>query len=436
MVILFFISHYLPIKFYCCIKQLIYLSFIYSNHFWLTNTLKGKEMPNLDTLKRVLMGPGPSDVDPRVLEALSRPTIGHLDPEFLNILNKVRTLLQYTFQTKNEMTLAMSGTGSAGMETCVANLIEPGDSMLVCINGVFGKRMADVAGRYGADVTTLEIDWGKVFDPAQISEALKKKPAKVVGIVHAETSTGACQHIPEVSKIVHENGALLLVDCVTSLGGMEVDIDGWEIDACYSGTQKCLSCPPGLAPVSFGKNALYVMEKRKTKVQSWYLDLSMIRQYWGSERLYHHTAPINMNYALLEALKMVKEEGLQKRWVRHLKHHKILRAGLSAIGINYVAQSGHELPMLNAISIPEGADDAQVRNQLLNEFSIEIGGGLGVFKGKVWRVGLMGSASTMSNVMLFLSALEKCLADQGVQFKGGASIEAAIEESKNYTKSE
>jgi len=379
------------------------------------------------TLKRVLMGPGPSDVDPRVLEALSRPTIGHLDPEFLNILNEIRVLLQYTFQAKSEMTLAMSGTGSAGMETCVVNLIEPRDPILVCINGVFGNRMADVAQRYGADVTKLEIEWGKVFEPDQIKHALEKKAAKVVGIVHAETSTGAGQPIEEISKIVHEYGALLLVDTVTSLGGMKVAVDSWQIDACYSGSQKCLSCPPGLAPVTFNDAAIKVIENRKTKVQSWYLDLTMIRQYWGSERLYHHTAPINMNYALLEALKIVKEEGLENRWARHLTNHQILRAGLEAIGILYVAQPGHELPMLNAVSVPEGADDAAVRKQLLNEFGIEIGGGLGTFKGKVWRIGLMGSASTRSNVMLFLSALEKCLINQGVKFDRGASIAAAAQ---------
>ncbi len=381
-----------------------------------------------NTLKRVLMGPGPSDVDPRVLEALSRPTIGHLDPAFLEVLNEVRELLQYTFQTKNQMTFAVSGTGSAGMETAVVNLVEPGDSMLVCINGVFGMRMTDVAQRCDADTSTVEVDWGRAFEPGQIAEALKKKPAKVVGIVHAETSTGVCQPLEEISKIVHDSGALLLADTVTSLGGMNVDVDGLKIDACYSGTQKCLSCPPGLAPVTFSDNALDVIENRKTKVRSWYLDVSMIRKYWGSERLYHHTAPINMNYALLEALKIVKEEGLEARWARHAANHKILKAGLAAIGIEYVPEPGFELPMLNAVSIPAGVDDATVRTQLLNEFGIEIGGGLGAFKGKAWRIGLMGSASTLSNVMLFLSALEKCLADQGVKFPHGASIAAAIEQ--------
>jgi alanine-glyoxylate transaminase/serine-glyoxylate transaminase/serine-pyruvate transaminase len=377
------------------------------------------------TLKRVLMGPGPSDVDPRVLEALSRPTIGHLDPAFLDVLNEIRELLQYTFQTDNELTFAVSGTGSAGMETCVVNLIEPGDPMLVCINGVFGQRMADVAQRCGADVSTIEVEWGKVFSPGQVSDALKNKPVKVVGIVHAETSTGACQPLEEISKIVHDSGALFLVDTVTSLGGIKVDVDGWQIDACYSGTQKCLSCPPGLAPVTFSEAAVRAIDNRKTKVQSWYLDISLIRKYWGSERLYHHTAPVNMNYALLEALKLVKEEGLEKRWARHARNHGILKAGLSAMGIRYVAQPGHELPMLNAVSIPEGADDAAVRRQLLDGFGIEIGGGLGVFKGKAWRIGLMGSACTLSNVMLLLSALEKCLTGQGVELKPGAGIAAA-----------
>ncbi|MHC4583295.1 MAG: pyridoxal-phosphate-dependent aminotransferase family protein [Planctomycetota bacterium] len=386
------------------------------------------------TLKRILMGPGPSDVDPRVLEAMSRPTIGHLDPAFLDVLNEIRELLQYTFQTGNDITFAVSGTGSAGMETCVVNLIEPGDSMLVCINGVFGKRMADVAQRCDADTSTIETDWGKAFAPEQIADALKKKPAKVVGIVHAETSTGVCQPLEKISRIVHENGALLLVDAVTSLGGMNVDVDGWKIDACYSGTQKCLSCPPGLSPVTFNDAAVNVIENRKVKVRSWYLDISMIRKYWGSERLYHHTAPINMNYALLEALKIVKEEGLQQRWARHLANHKILKAGLSAIGFDYIPEPGYQLPMLNAVSILAGTDDVTLRKQLLNEFNIEIGGGLGAFKAKAWRIGLMGTASTPGNVLLFLSALEKCLTDQGVKFEKGASIAAAIDQAGSEAK--
>jgi alanine-glyoxylate transaminase/serine-glyoxylate transaminase/serine-pyruvate transaminase len=376
------------------------------------------------------MGPGPSDVDSRVLQALSRPTIGHLDPAFLDILNEIHDLLQYTFLTKNEMTLAVSGTGSAGMEACVVNLVEPGDPMLACINGVFGKRMADVAERCGAEVTTVEIDWGKAFTPDQIYDALQKKPAKIVGIVHAETSTGVCQPLEEISEIVHDHRALLLADAVTSLGGMKVDVDGWRIDACYSGTQKCLSCPPGLAPVTFSDAAMKAIESRKTKVRSWYLDMSMIRKYWGSERLYHHTAPINMNYALLESLKLIKEEGLESRWERHATNHRILKAGLMAMNIRYLPEPGCELPMLNAVSIPEGVDDVTVRKQLLREFNIEIGGGLGDFKSRAWRIGLMGSASTVGNVMLFLSALEKCLTDQGVKLKPGAGIAAATKQAR------
>ncbi len=378
------------------------------------------------SLNRVLMGPGPSDVDPRVLEALARPTVGHLDPAFLEVLNGVRELLQYTFKTANPMTLAMSGTGSAGMETCVVNLIEPGDPMLVCVNGVFGKRMADVAARAGADVSVIETQWGRVFEPQDVDQALGRRPAKVIGIVHAETSTGARQPLEDISRVAHNHGALLLVDAVTSLGGIEVDVDGWQIDACYSGTQKCLSCPPGLAPVTFSPAALRAMDARKTKVQSWYLDLSMIRQYWGSERLYHHTAPINMNYALLAALELVREEGLEARWARHWANHRMLRAGLEAIGICYVAQPGFELPMLNAVAVPQGVDDSRVRRQLLEEFGIEIGAGLGAFKGKAWRIGLMGAASTRANVLLFLAALEKCLADQDYRFEKGASIAAAL----------
>jgi alanine-glyoxylate transaminase/serine-glyoxylate transaminase/serine-pyruvate transaminase len=312
------------------------------------------------------------------------------------------------------------------METCVVNLIEPGDAMLACVNGVFGSRMADVADRCGANVTKLEIEWGQVFEPDQIAKALQEKPAKVVGIVHAETSTGAGQPLEEISKVVHEAGALLLVDTVTSLGGMPVEVDEWKIDACYSGTQKCLSCPPGLAPVTFSELALKAMETRKSKVQSWYLDVSMLRQYWGSERLYHHTAPINMTYALVEALRMIKEEGLEERWDRHATNHKALRAGLAVLGIQYVAQPGYELPMLNAVAIPEGVDDAKVRKQLLEQFNLEIGGGLGKFKGNAWRIGLMGSACTPSNVLLVLSALEESLADQNYKVQAGDGVAAAV----------
>ncbi len=360
---------------------------------------------------RLLMGPGPSDVHPRVLEAMARPTVGHLDPQFLEILNDISEMLRAVFQTRNSLTLAVSGTGSAGMETCVVNLIEPGDKMLVCVAGVFGQRMAEVAQRAGAQVTTIEVPWGQVFTPEQVEEAIRTKgPFKLVGIIHAETSTGAAQPIEPISRVVHEAGALLLVDTVTSLAGMEVDVDGWKIDACYSGTQKCLSCPPGLSPVTFSPAAEEVMAGRKTKVQSWYLDMTMVRRYWGSERLYHHTAPINMNYALHEALRIVLEEGLRARWQRHAEQHRALKAGLEALGVCYLADPEHQLPMLNAVAAPEGVDEAAVRKRLLEDYSIEIGAGLGEFKGKAWRIGLMGESASERHVNALLTALREILA--------------------------
>jgi len=362
---------------------------------------------------RMLMGPGPSDVNPRVLEAMARPTIGHLDPQFLHVLNDIRDMLKAVFQTKNELTLAVSGTGSAGMETCVVNLIEPGDKMLVCVAGVFGQRMKDVAERAGAQVTAIEVPWGRVFTRDQVADALREHgPFKVVGIVHAETSTGAAQPIPEISQAVHEAGALLLVDAVTSLGGMEVNVDGWHIDACYSGTQKCLSCPPGLSPVTFSPAAERVLSNRSTKVQSWYLDMNMVRQYWGSERVYHHTAPVNMNYALHEALRIVLEEGLEARWERHLRHHRALKAGLEALDIRYLADPEHQLPMLNAVAAPPNVSEGAVRKRLLEEEGIEIGGGLGEFKGKAWRIGLMGESATREHVEALLTAMERILPEE------------------------
>jgi alanine-glyoxylate transaminase/serine-glyoxylate transaminase/serine-pyruvate transaminase len=363
-----------------------------------------------DLRPRMLMGPGPSDVSPRVLEAMARPTIGHLDPQFLEILNEIREMLQSVFKTRSQLTLAISGTGSAGMEACVANLVEPGDKMLVCVAGVFGARMKDVAEREGADVTAIEVPWGQVFTPAQVENAIAQRgPFKVVGIVHAETSTGAAQPIPEIGRVAHDAGALFLVDTVTSLAGMEVDVDGWGIDACYSGTQKCLSCPPGLSPVTFSAAAERAMSERKTKVRSWYLDMNMVRQYWGTERLYHHTAPINMIYGLHEALRIVLEEGLEARWQRHMRHHLALKRELAAMGIRYLADPDHQLPMLNAIAAPEGVDEGAVRARLLNEFAIEIGAGLGAFKGKAWRIGLMGESATPRHVEAVVGALRKIL---------------------------
>lgn len=374
---------------------------------------------------RLLMGPGPSAVHPRVLAALAKETVGHLDPYYLEVMNGLAQMLRELFRTANPMTFAVSGTGSAGMEAAVVNLIEPGDSMLVCINGVFGGRMADVAERAGAKVTKIERPWGEVFSPDDLKSALASARPKVVGIVMAETSTGAWQPIDEVSKLVHDAGAMLLVDAVTSLGGVPVEVDRWQIDAIYSGTQKCLSCPPGLSPVSFSPRAMETILARKTKVQSWYLDVSMLANYWGENRVYHHTGPINMTWGLYEALCLVHEEGLENCFARHMLHHRALKAGLAAIGIGYAPREGHQLPMLNAVNIPAGADDAAVRSGLLTRFGIEIGAGLGAFKGKVWRIGLMGHAARANNVLLLLSALEQLLLEQGCRFDPGASIAAA-----------
>ena len=366
---------------------------------------------NLSQIRpRMLMGPGPSDVNPRVLEAMARPTIGHLDPQFLEILNDIRGMLQAVFQTSNKLTLAVSGCGSAGMEACVVNLIEPGDKMLVCVAGVFGARMKDVAERAGAQATAISVPWGQVFTAAQVAEAVRAHgPFKVIGIVHAETSTGAAQPVEEISRVTRESGGLLLLDTVTSLAGMPVDVDGGGVDACYSGTQKCLSCPPGLSPVTFSAAAEEVIANRGSKVASWYLDMNMIRQYWGSERLYHHTAPINMNYALHEALRIVMEEGLPARWERHARQHRALKSGLEALRFRYLADPQHQLPMLNAVALPDGLDEAALRKRLLGEYAIEVGAGLGEFKGKAWRIGLMGESATERHVSALLSALEAIL---------------------------
>jgi alanine-glyoxylate transaminase/serine-glyoxylate transaminase/serine-pyruvate transaminase len=374
--------------------------------------------------QRILMGPGPSDVPARVLEALASPTLGHLDPEYLRIMDETRGLLQQTFRTQNKLTLAVPGTGSAGMEACIANLVEPGDEALICIAGVFGGRLKEMAERHGATVNVVETAWGKAIDPGAVEAALKAHPrTKVVAIVHAETSTGLHQPIEEISALTHAAGALLIVDAVTSLAGHELRVDDWKIDACYSGTQKCLSCPPGLAPVSFSQAALDAMDRRKTKVRSWYLDMSLIRNYWGSDRAYHHTAPVNMTYALREALICVQEEGLEARIARHRKNHLALRAGIEAMGLAYIPTP--TLATLNAVHVPAGVDDAQVRSRLLNEFGIEIGGGLGPFKGKAWRIGLMGASSSRRNVTIVLGALESLLAQAGFKLPRGAALEAA-----------
>src|SRR5215471_7503420 len=381
----------------------------------------------LNPSPRLLLGPGPSDAHPRVLAAMATPLLGHLDPQFLVIMGETQDMLRRVFQTKNTLTFPVSGTGMAGMETCVVNLIEPGDRMVVCVNGVFGQRMTDVAQRAGAVVTTIERPMGEVFDRNQIRDVLQKVRPKVLGIVHAETSTGAWQPMDGLGSLCHEHDAMLLLDTVTSLGGVPVAVDEWGVDAVYSGTQKCLSCPPGLAPVSFSPRAVEAINRRKTKVQSWYLDMGMVQRYWGEERFYHHTAPVSMIYALREALRLVLEEGLEARWARHLRNHRALKAGLAAMGIGLATAEGHQLPQLNALRIPAGADDLKTRKHLLDEFGIEIGGALGEWKGKVWRVGLMGHNSRPNVVLLFLAALEQSLLAQGVQLTPGAGVAKANE---------
>jgi alanine-glyoxylate transaminase/serine-glyoxylate transaminase/serine-pyruvate transaminase len=360
--------------------------------------------------ERILMGPGPSTVPSRILRAMASPTLGHLDPRYIEIMDHTCTMLRKVFQTANQLTFPVSATGMAGMECVVTNLMERGDEAIVCVNGVFGGRMVDVMERAGVTVHRVEVPWGETFPLEMLAEAIDKHPdAKALGIVHAETSTGALQPLEGLAELVHDSGMLLIVDAVTSLGGHTLKVDEWGIDAIYSGTQKCLSCPPGLSPVSFSPRALEVIEARTSKVQSWYFDVSMLKDYYkgSGKRAYHHTAPVNMIYALHEALLIVLEEGLEARVARHQRLHRRLRAGLESMGIRYVPENS--LHTLNCIHIPEGADDAAVRAKLLDDYSIEIGAGLGPFAGKAWRIGLMGHSATQANVDLVLAALVDCL---------------------------
>lgn len=363
--------------------------------------------------RRVLMGPGPSDVDDAVLSAMARPTLGHLDPEFLSIMDEVREMLRSVFRTENELTLPMSGTGSAGMETCMVNLVEPGDRVLVGVNGVFGTRMAEVARRAGAHVTEVKGEWGRALTADAFREAARSADGEpkhdLVCVVHAETSTGVLQDIPPIREVADELGALLLMDCVTSLAGHAVEVDGWGVDAAYSGTQKCLSCPPGLSPVTFSPRAAERIRSRTHKVQSWYLDLSLIQGYWGEERSYHHTAPINMLYGLHEALRLALVEGLDARFERHARHAKLLRDGLTELGLTVRVPKDERLNPLTTVAIPSGVDDAKVRRYLLEGYGLEIGGGLGPMKGNTWRIGLMGAGSTRRNVALCLDGLRAAL---------------------------
>lgn len=362
---------------------------------------------------RTLMGPGPSDIHPRILSAMARPTIGHLDPAFVGMMDEVKAMLKYAFQTENEMTFAVSAPGSAGMETCFANLVEPGDKVVVCINGVFGMRMKENVERAGGEAIVVSDDWGKAVSVDKVDAALQTNPdAKIVAFVHAETSTGACSDVKALCEVAHKHDCLTIVDAVTSLGGIELRVDDWGVDAIYSGTQKCLSCTPGLSPVSFNEAALEKIRNRQTKVQSWFLDLNLVMGYWGSgaKRAYHHTAPINALYALHESLVMLCEEGLENAWVRHAEMHQKLKAGLESMGIEFVVDESVRLPQLNSVWIPEGVDDAAVRSELLSRYNLEIGAGLGDFAGKVWRIGLMGYSAKEENVLFCLSALKEVLA--------------------------
>ena len=377
-----------------------------------------------DPPRRLLMGPGPSDVPSSVLLAMSRPVLGHLDPVFVSMMEELKTMLRAVFATRNDMTFPVSGTGSAGMEFCMVNLIEPGDEVVIGVNGVFGTRLVEVATRCGAKVIQVSSPWGEIIRPEQIQQALAGCRPKLVAVVHAETSTGALTPVEEISRLAKEAGALFVLDTVTSLGGCPVKIDDWGVDAVYSGTQKCLSCPPGLSPVSMSARALEVARNRKTKVQSWYLDVNLLASYWGQDRVYHHTAPISMAYGLHEALRLTLEEGLEARWARHEANHKLLARGVEALGLELTAQAGHRLWQLNAVGVPAGVDEAAVRRRLLVEDGIEIGAGLGPLKGKIWRVGLMGSTSTAENVRRFLAAFGRILGSQGWKADVSAALRA------------
>ena len=374
---------------------------------------------------RTLMGPGPSDVHPRILEALSRPTIGHLDPVFVAMMEETKELLQYAFQTRNALTMPVSGPGSAGMETCFVNLVEPGEKVVVCQNGVFGGRMRENVERCGGIPVLVEDPWGRAVDTNKLEDTLRAHPdARLVAFVHAETSTGARSDVKTLVQLAHQHDCLTVVDAVTSLGGCEFRLDEWEVDAVYAGTQKCLSCTPGMAPISFGERALEKVKQRNSKVQSWFMDLNLVMGYWGggTKRAYHHTAPVNALYGLHEALVMLREEGLENAWARHHRHHLALKAGLEGLGLELTVAEPERLPQLNPVAIPAGVDDGMVRSRLLSEYNLEIGAGLGALAGKVWRIGLMGFSSRAENILLCLGALEAVLADLGAAIETGASL--------------
>ncbi|MCG8487096.1 MAG: alanine--glyoxylate aminotransferase family protein [Candidatus Thiodiazotropha sp.] len=381
--------------------------------------------PSFNPPVRTLMGPGPSDVHPRILQALARPTIGHLDPVFVDMMEQTKSLLQYAFQTENALTMPVSAPGSAGMETCFVNLVEPGDKVIVCQNGVFGGRMKENVERCGGTPVMVEDEWGKAVDLEKVEAALQSNSdAKVLAFVHAETSTGARSDAKELVELAHRHDCLTIVDSVTSLGGSELKVDEWGIDSIYSGTQKCLSCAPGISPISFSERALEKVRNRSSKVQSWFLDLNLVMGYWGGgqKRAYHHTAPVNGLYGLHEALCILQDEGLENAWARHRKMHNALKAGLEAMGLSFIVDEAHRLPQLNAVSIPDGVDDATVRSRLLNEYNLEIGAGLGALAGKVWRIGLMGHSARAENILLCVSALEAVLSEMDAPINRGVAL--------------
>lgn len=376
---------------------------------------------------RTLMGPGPSDVPPRVLGALGRPTLGHLDPQFIAMMDEVKAYLQTAFQTSNELTIPVSAPGSAGMETCFQNLLEPGDNVLICINGVFGTRMVEVAERCGASVSTIDFAWGEAVDPAKVDAKLTEMDdVTVLAFVHAETSTGALSDAKALCELARKHGCLSLVDAVTSLGGVELRVDDWGIDAIYSGSQKCLSCVPGLSPVSFSDKAVAKIKARTSKCVSWFLDLSLVMGYWGenAKRSYHHTAPVNSLYALHESLLILLEQGMENSWAKHAAHHASLAAGLESLGLTFIVDKAHRLPQLNSVFVPDGLDEAAVRGTLLNDYNLEIGAGLGAFAGKAWRIGLMGHACRRDNVVLCITALAAAMNKHGSAVDGAAALAA------------
>jgi alanine-glyoxylate transaminase / serine-glyoxylate transaminase / serine-pyruvate transaminase len=386
-----------------------------------------KHITSFHPPQRTLMGPGPSEINPRVLAAMSEPAIGYLDPIFVEMMEELKSLLRYTYQTKNMLTFPVSGPGSVGMEMCFVNLVEPGDKVIVCRNGVFGSRMLENTERVGGVPVIVDDEWGAPVDPNKLEDALKKNPdAKVVAFVHAETSTGCESDAKTISEIAHKHDCFVIMDAVTSLAGTPVLVDEWGIDAVYSASQKCLSCTPGLSPVSFNDRVVERVKARKTKGQSWFMDLSLLLGYWGeTTRTYHHTAPTNGLFALHEALLVLRDEGLENSWARHRRHHLAIKAGLEALGLKYLVKEGHRLPQMNAVHCPQSVDEALVRRTLLTEYNLEIGAGLGPLAGKIWRFGLMGFSCKPENVLLCLSALESLLADLGLPIEIGQAEVAA-----------